>query len=133
MEREIMKQEAIKRMKALRLHENAITEFDREDKLNYSEGNGILFWLSEEQKEIVREFEEKSGHLVYHAIYTNAEYGELFNLLFVGKSEEDWENDLILIYEGLAFSYVKNITDDWCSEYGTIAVKPMYGGVVRTA
>ena len=33
--------------------------------------------------------------------------------------------------DGYAFCYVKNIDDDFCSEFGTIAFKSIFGGVCR--
>lgn len=46
---EMMKAEAIRRMKLLKLHQNAIKEFEAEDKLNLSRG-GFLYWLNDVQK-----------------------------------------------------------------------------------
>lgn len=43
---EMMKAEAIRRMKLLKLHQNAIKEFEAEDKLNLSRG-GFLYWLND--------------------------------------------------------------------------------------
>lgn len=42
---ELMKDEAVKRMKILDLHENVIHEFENESKLNLSERQGFLYWL----------------------------------------------------------------------------------------
>ena len=46
--KEKMKKEALWRMKSLKLHENVICEFEKEDKLNKSFAFGILYWLTEE-------------------------------------------------------------------------------------
>ena len=48
--KEKMKNEALERMKSLKLHENVICEFEKEDKLNKSFAFGILYWLTEEEK-----------------------------------------------------------------------------------
>jgi len=44
--REIKKQEAIKRMKMMRLMPNIIEEFEKNDVVHYSEWQGILYWIS---------------------------------------------------------------------------------------
>ena len=63
-EREKQKNEAIKRMKTLELYENVIKEFQEENKLNLSESIGVLYWLKEEEKELVKEFENETGATV---------------------------------------------------------------------
>jgi hypothetical protein len=35
--------------------------------------------------------------------------------------------------DGYACAYVMNLDDEWCSEFGSIGIKPQFGGVVRTA
>ena len=51
MEREKMKEEALKRMKKLELHYNAIRDFKKKDSvINKSETMGSLFWLTDEEK-----------------------------------------------------------------------------------
>lgn len=52
--KEMMKKEAISRMLRLGLHPNAVQEFKEEDKLNRSEGPGLLYWLTDEERQIVK-------------------------------------------------------------------------------
>ena len=61
-----MKDEAIELMQALKLHTNVINEFKNENTLNRLETrNGILYWLSDTEQEIVNQFEkEHEGTLV---------------------------------------------------------------------
>ena len=50
--------------------------------------------------------------------------------------QEAGEREILACYESMyrmAFTYVKNVTVDWCSEYGTVGIMPLWGGVVRTA
>jgi hypothetical protein len=64
--RTVQREEAMRRLKALRLHENVVRDF-ASGKLNLSEravfpGNrkkpfGILYWLNEDEKRAVKEFE----------------------------------------------------------------------------
>jgi len=133
MTRQEQKQEAISRMKMLKLHINAINEFEKEDVINLSEHGGILYWLNDDQMEYVKTFEQKYNSVVYHVIHNVTEFGELLAFLYVSDSEEEWGYDRDDIKDGYACAYVLNIDDDTCSEFGSIGIKPQFGGVVRTA
>lgn len=133
MTKQEQKQEAIERMKMLKLYPNVIKEFEKENIVNLSENGGILYWLDDEQKAIVNDFENEHDALVYHVIHSFTEFGELYSLLYVSKHEEEWQTDREDLKDGYAFAYVKNVTDDWCSEFGSICIKPHLGGLVRTA
>ena len=125
--------EALKRMELLKLHENVIDDFKEIALLNQSEHGGILYWVEGEMEKKIREWEEKTGNLVYHVIHDYTEFGELLSLLYVSTYEDEWETDREDIQDGYALAYVMNLTDDWCSEYGSIGIRPQWGGVVRTA
>ena len=125
--------EALKRMELLKLHENVIDDFKEIALLNQSELGGILYWVEGEMEKKIREWEEKTGNLVYHVIHDYTEFGELLSLLYVSTYEDEWESDREDIQNGYALAYVMNLTDDWCSEYGSIGIRPQWGGVVRTA
>ncbi|MEG1726033.1 MAG: hypothetical protein RR313_11630 [Anaerovoracaceae bacterium] len=125
--------EAIERMKMLKLHENAINEFQNEGKLNLSEGTGALYWLDEKQQAYVTAFEEKYKSLVYHIIHNNTEFGELLAFLYVSNDEIEWGYDRDDIKEGYACAYVENLDEPTFSEFGSIGIKPLFGGVIRTA
>ncbi len=129
--KEMMQREALERMKLLKLHKNAIDEFREEGKLNLSEQTGVLYWLSGEQLERVRRWESETGDLVYHVIHCHTEFGELLNLLYVTKYAEEWDLDRSDLDAGSACCYVMNLDDEWCSEYGSIGVQPLIGGVIR--
>ena len=125
--------EALKRMKLLNLHENVIDDFKEIALLNQSEHGGILYWGEGEMEKKIREWEEKTGNLVYHVIHDYTEFGELLSLLYVSQYEEEWEMERDDLEDGYPIAYVMNLTDDWCSEYGSIGIRPQWGGVVRTA
>lgn len=132
--RQKQKEEAIKRMNLLLLNENIIKEFEEEKKLNLSVSNlGSLYWLNEEQKEMVKEFEEESGGLAYHLIHNLTTFGELYSIFYVSKHEEEWQYDYEDLQENIAFVYVKNVDDELSSEYGSIGFKNMNSGLVRTS
>ena len=125
------KTEAIARMKMLKLHENPIREFEKENKLNLSEHGGMLYWLSDEQKAMVKDFEEENNALVYHVIHNYMDFGELLTFLYVSDYKEEWKLDRNDLKQGYALAYVKNIDDDFCSEFGSVEIKPQFGGLVR--
>ena len=132
--------EALLRMKKLNLHENAIREFEESGKLNLSAGAvmfgkrvGVLYWLDEKEQKMVEEWQKETGNMVYHVIKNNLAFGLCYSFLYVSNDPEDWEYDNQSLEEGIQFAYVKNVDDDWCSEYGTIGIQPGFGGVVRTA
>ena len=126
-----MVKEALDRMKLLRLHQNAVREFRDEGKLNLSGVYGALYWLNDEQKKLVRDWEEKTGNLVYHVIHNRMEFGEMLNLLYISRNPEEWTKDRTDIQNEEALVYVINLDDDICSEYGYIGIRPMFGGVIR--
>ncbi len=127
------KQEAIERMKMLKLFPNIIKEFEKEGIINMSENGGYLYWLDSDQQAMVDEFEAKHNALVYHIIHSYTQFGEMYALLYVSDDEDEWGYDKDDIRCGCILAYVKNVTDDMCSEFGSIGVRPQYGGLVRTA
>lgn len=132
MEKAKQKQEALERMKMLKLHGNIIKEFDKEGIVNLSENGGFLYWLDSDQQAIVDEFETEHDALVYHVIHNHTEFGELYSLLYVSKYEEEWENDRSDLKDGYTLAYVKNVDYEFCSEFGSIGIKPQFGGLIRT-
>lgn len=134
--REIKKEEAIKRMKELGLFAPCIKAFKR-DEVQLSEPTGGLYEFSSD-KELtakVQEFEKENNALVYHVIHTptmiDGEAMDMYNFLYVSDYQEEWEMDQNDIKEGYALVYVWNKTIDYFSEFGSIAVKEKFGGLVR--
>ena len=126
------KLEAIKRMKNLDIYTQAIKEFEKDNVLNKSESGGILFWLDENEKKMVKEFEEKYNATVYHLIHNYTEYGELYSFLFVSQYKDDWDYDNEDLNNNRSLVYVKNIDEDAFSEFGTIGIRSQFGGLIRT-
>lgn len=131
--RENKKAEAIKRMKILGLFKPCIRTFEKYDEVQLTEPNGGLYEFSDndELNAKIKEFEEEYNALVYHVIHTYTQFGELYNFLYVSDYEEEWEYDNEDVKAGYAVAYVWNKTDEWMSEIGGIAVKEMFGGLVR--
>lgn len=131
MTREMQKQEAIERMKLLKLHENPIREFEKKDLVNVSEHGGILYWVDDEQAKFIKEFEAKHNAVVYHAILNYTEFGKLLSFLYVSDSEDEWVYDRHYLASGSTVAYVKNLDDDMYSEFGSIGIRPQFGGLAR--
>ena len=131
--KEIKKAEAIKRMKALKLFAPCIKAFKDRDEVQLSEMTGGLYEFSRETELTakVKEFEAEYNTLVYHVIHTFTQFGELYNFLYVSDHEDEWEIDNDDIKDNYVMCYVWNKDDDWCSEFGTIAVRQKFGGLVR--
>ena len=142
MEKEKIFEECLRRMKALKLHDegkfSCVGSFKEDQKPWKSEFDGILYWLDEDEEQAVKEFEEKhQGYKVYHCIKSHTEFGELLSMLYVNGNDEEFEEDKenfdYDIADGYAFAYVKNLTDDWSSEFGSIGIQSINGGVQRVA
>ena len=100
--KEQQRQEAIERLRILEgkgLMPEVRRDFER-GKINYSErvsfpglgANGILYWLegNPELEKVVRDFEESTGSLAYHATHETFEFGEVIDIFHVSKYEEEW-------------------------------------------
>ncbi len=130
--REEKKIEAIKRLKAMGVIPDAINQFKESDTVMVSENPyGFLYWLNDEQKKLVSDFESEHNGLVYLVNLCNTEFGKLLSLFYVSDYKEEWEMDNEDIAEGYAMVYCINL--DWPdgSEFGTIAFKSINGGVKR--
>lgn len=128
---DMIRNEALARMKLLKLHPNVINEFKTENKLNRSEfGLGILYWLTDDEKQLVEDFKkEHEGYIVYHVIKTNTvDYGVVYDLLYVSPQEDEWVLDREKLKDNLVMSYT--VTE--CAEFGPIQIKMINGGVART-
>lgn len=135
--KEIKKAEAINRMKALGLFAPCIKAFKDRNEVQLSEPTGGLYEFSAD-KELtakVAEFEEKNNALVYHVIHApiriDGNFMDMYSFLYVSDYEEEFEMDNDDIKEGYVFTYTWNKTFDYFSEFGSIAVKTMFGGIVR--
>ena len=122
--------EALLRMKKLHLHENAVKEFYEEGKLNKSE-HGILYWLDEKEQNMIKEWEKETGCMVYHVILDEFEFGTCYSFLYVSEYSEEWTEDDKWLEQGCPIAYVMNVTRSDYSEFGSIGIRPAYGGVLR--
>jgi hypothetical protein len=139
--KEEIKNECLRRMKALKLHDEGkhtvVGSFRENGEVWKSEFEGILYWLDEEEKELVKQFEEEhENYKVYHCIKSYTQFGEMLALLYVNGKEEYFEEDKQMfdedLQEGYLFAYVCNMEDEFCSEFGSIGIKSINGGIKRT-
>lgn len=139
MERDKQKKEAIRRMKKLGLMDDVISLFSKEDRLYYSERQNkqypaVLYWLDNdpEYEQMVKDFEEVTGYLVYHVILTRTGFGKILDFLFVSTYEDDWEYEIERCQDGFyVTSQANNLTDESLSDMGSIVVRPAIGGLER--
>lgn len=138
-----MKIEALKRIKKLGFIDDVYDLFKNHNGLYYSERQNrifpaTLYWLSNDENyvKIVKDFEDRTGHLVYHAILTNTTFGHILDLLFISKYKEDWTYDMEKYsYDGdegyRVMSMANNLDDEMLSDMGSIIIRPVMGGVER--
>ena len=127
---ENVREEIIKRMKKLHLHQNVIDELKNNNQLNRSEAPlGSLYWITDEEKDMVDTFErENDSAKVYHIIKTNSKFlGTVYDLLFISKDGENWNIEEENLEENLVLSHT--ITN--FPESGFIKIKSVNGGLVR--
>lgn len=127
-----MKNEAITRMKILKLHQNVLDDFINENKLNKSDSPlGALYWLDEKELEMIKDFENKHNVIVYHVIHTFSNLGETYELLFITKEKEEWEAEKVDLKNGFALAQVIVVNYSPNSEMGYIGIENINGGLVR--
>ena len=80
--------EALKRMKALTIFEDTISQFEQSDLISYSL-NGGNYWLDDSLKKIVSDFEKSHEYLVYYAILSYTSLGRMLSLFYVSSHEEE--------------------------------------------
>ena len=136
--RDGMKQEAVRRMKVLKISPEVVGNFKKDGTIYYSENmgawlRGILFKLSNHPKWLsrVKKFEEETGYLVYHAVLTHFTFGDVLDLLYVYDQEEMWEDEQKELEQGYADIYAINLSDESLSEFGSARYKPQNGGVCK--
>lgn len=128
------KEVAISAMKSLDIYKPYIKKFEKDGTATLFERFGGYYIDEDQEPELlkkIREFEAETGSLVYAVTHNIFEFGECYSFLIISKYEEEWSMTLEEVKDGYAFSYVWNKTDDYCSEFGTIAVKSFGGGIAR--
>lgn len=127
------KEVAIKYLKQLNIYKPYIETFQKEDKVCFFENFGGFY--ADEEPEVQEkkfEIEKEHGVLVYAITHEYTEFGECYSFLIVTQYPEEWDD--LVISRGnkhSAFAYVWNKDDDWCSEFGSVALISFGGGIKR--
>ena len=129
------KEKAIECLQKLDIYKPYIKAFNDKGTVTLFERFGGYYITEDQEPELlkkIKEFEAESGSLVYAVTHELFQFGECYSFLCISKYEEDWDLTLETNgYTSYVWSYVWNKNDDWCSEYGTIAVKSFGGGIAR--
>lgn len=132
--RERKVEEAVKRMKALHIIDDAIKQFIKDGTVMVSEPPlGALYWIDDELKRLVQQFEQEHNALVYLVVRCYSTLGKMDSFLYVSDHDEEWEMDNEDVGSGYAMTYTHNYDAPHCSEFGSIGVKKRFGGLIRTA
>lgn len=141
--REKMKEECERRMRIMLMHENPIEEFSCDGKLNISENlggpfAGILYWLTDEEEELVSKFEKEQGVMVYHLVLDHSACGDMYTFMYVDTNEEEWEEEEFAMNAargGDEFDCDTFVYNSYYKEFnfGAVSLMPCNGGVKRTA
>ena len=124
-----MKAEAVQRMKMHGLLQDIIDLFNEKDILCCSE-NGILRYLTGEEKRMVAEYEKESGCLIYHIIRSHWDF-ETCELCQVSLYKEDWPIERDRLEQGWPLVYSVNLTIPDYSETGGVALINSNGSLIR--
>lgn len=140
--KEMMKEEAIKRLKKLNVEKIAFHEFEENGVFYVSERmrspdfgvvpvnyflNGYTY--EKEVKDAIRGVKDMGGY-PYWGIVDHMRGGYLMiSILFVSKYQENWEDERA-DEDGIVLSMVYNTGMDF-SELGSIVIKSVYGGILR--
>lgn len=85
--------------------------------------------------ECIKETEEQYGGMVYAVIHQYTDFGEIYTMLWASGYEEDYEYDVEDGDRGTYYvmAYVWNKSYEECSEFGSVGIKPAFGGLIRVA
>lgn len=128
------REEAISRMRAMKVFPKAVQAFARSKKVMYClPPFGGLYELDDEMKEIAKRFEQETNSLVYLVLRNSTEDGVMDSFLYVSDHEEEWEYDRADLKDGYVYAYVYNHDVPYFSEIGSIGIVSRGGGVLRVA
>lgn len=119
-------------MKYLEMFGPIIKDFEKNDEIMVSlPPLWACYYLNDDILKKVKEIEDKYNILVYHAIETYTEFGQLLNLLYVSDYKEEWAQDNNMLKENLTVAYVINLDNEPFSEFGSIMIKTASSGGLK--
>ena len=131
--RNTMKAEAVKYMDILKLDKRCIQAFKaKKQSVWMSSGPfGGLYEADDKLKNMIKDVETEHDIIVFHVVDGFVMGMHCYSMLCVCKYPEEYEMNEEDLKDGYAFSYVLNVDAPDCSEFGTICVKPTFGGLRR--
>lgn len=129
--RNTMKDEAIKYMNILKLDKRCIKAFEKGNVWLSSGSLGGLYEADDKLKNMIKDVETEHEITVYHVVESIVYGMHCYSMLCVCKYPEEYEMNVEDLKDGYAFSYVLNVDAPDCSEFGSIVVKPTFGGLHR--
>lgn len=131
--RNAMKAEAVKYMGILKLDKRCIQAFKaKKQSVWMSSGTlGGLYEADDKLKNMIKDVETEHDIIVFHVVENMVMGMHCYSMLCVCKYPEEYEMNEEDLKDGYAFSYVLNVDAPDCSEFGTICVKPTFGGLRR--
>ena len=127
------KTKAIELLKQLNIYKPYIDGFEKDNQVCFYE-NYAGFWVYQEPEveAKMKALEKEYGCTVYAITHEFTPFGECYSFLIVTAYEEEWDRSVVSEKnKHYAFAYVWNKDDDWCSEFGTIALQSYGGGIKR--
>lgn len=129
------KEKALELLKEMDIYTPYIKGFEEKDQVCFFERFGGYWVYQEPEIEAkMKELEKQYKCVVYAITHEYTDFGELYTFLLVTNYPEEWSR--LMISDGnrhTAFAYVWNKTDDWCSEFGSVSVMSLGGGITRIA
>jgi CRISPR/Cas system-associated exonuclease Cas4 (RecB family) len=126
---------AIELMKKLDIYRPYIKGFEKNNMVCFYENFGGFWAYQEPQIQAkITELENEHEITIYAITHEYCEFGECYSFLYVNKYKEEW--GFTLNSEGNihnVFAYVWNRDYEWFSEFGTIGIQSLFGGIRRIA
>lgn len=131
---EKQREEAISRMKTLRIRKEVVNEFQKNGTVRVCiRPYGRFDSLTEKEILGIREFEHQYNAVVYVVLRSVTFYGVLDAYLFVSGIPDKWEQERDDLSGEYIYCYVANQRDPTGSEFGDITIKHTRSrGLVRT-
>ena len=125
--RNTMKAEAVKCMDILKLDKRCIKAFEKGNVWMSSGPLGGLYEADDKLKNMIKDVETEHDIIVFHVVENMVMGMHCYSMLCVCKYPEEYEMN----EEDLKDGYALNVDAPDCSEFGTICVKPTFGGLRR--
>lgn len=135
--REKQRDIAIKALQKLGIYEPYIDKFKQDGTVTLFQ-RYAGFYVDETQNQdvlkIIQDFEKETGSLVYAVTEEYFEFGHCYTMLVVSKYAEDAKymlEESVRSDTYLAFAWVHNCNGTAFSEYGTVVIHSLAGGIRR--